>query len=98
MKKNKLREHLKMLELVEKDCIILGIFKEVNEVKVYKPISKKEYKENLEKGNIDELAYNIYYMGREVLKEQKNTLLKTEIENEMEKQERLKETKQKNFN
>ena len=98
MKKNKLREHLKMLELVEKDCIILGIFKEVNEVKVYKPISKKEYKENLEKGNIDELAYNIYSMGREVLKEQKNTLLKTEIENEMEKQERLKETKQKNFN
>ena len=36
-------------------------------------------------------------LGKEVLKEEKNTSLKTEIENEMEKQERLKGTKQKNI-
>ena len=64
MEKNKLKEHFKMIELVENNCIIPGIFKEENKVKVYKPISKKEHREMLEKVNIDELAYNTFSMGR----------------------------------
>ena len=59
-----LEQHKKMQKLVNSNTIIPGIFKEESGVKVYTPITQEKYGEMIENGEIDNIAYNTYSMGR----------------------------------
>ena len=59
-----LEQHKKMQKLVNSNTIIPGIFKEESGVKVYTQISQEKYDEMIENGEIDNIAYNTYSMGR----------------------------------
>lgn len=59
-----IEQHKKMKKLVESNTIVPGIFSVQNGAKVYIPISQEQYNEMLENGNIENLAYNTYSMGR----------------------------------
>lgn len=61
---SRIEEHKKMQQLVEVKVIVPGIYREVEGVKVYQPISQDEYEKIIESGYIDSLAYNTYSMGR----------------------------------
>lgn len=60
---SRIEEHKKMQQLVEVKVIVPGIYREVEGVKVYQPISQDEYEKIIESGYIDSLAYNTYSMG-----------------------------------
>ncbi len=61
---SRIEEHKKIQQLVEAKVIVPGIYREVEGVKVYQPISQDEYEKIIESGDIDGLAYNTYSMGR----------------------------------
>ena len=67
-----IEEHKKMQKLVEARVIVPGIFREENGVKVYEPISTEEYIKMIENGNIEDIAYNTYSMGRGIFTLGKN--------------------------
>ena len=59
-----LEQHKKMQKLVASNTIQPGIFSEEHGVIVYAPISKEEYDKMIDNGNIKNLAYNTFSMGR----------------------------------
>ncbi len=60
----KIEQHEKMKKLVNSKAIIPGIIKEVDGAKVYEPISIELYNEMMQKGEVEEIAYNTLSMGR----------------------------------